>query len=149
MFEIKVIDVLGFITNKLDIKSSTGKKYASYNAIVTIEGTDYNIKLHGDNEIFNGRVIKSSDNKHMISSYDGTVKIAKDESKVKTLDINTIEIEKKVRISNGIFWIFRCTQYFWKLLLNGIVLKMIFQSGLKFRGEVFFVNCNLLGLVFY
>lgn len=62
MFESKVIDALSFITNELDIKSSKGKKYAPYEAVVTIEGTDYNLKLHGDNEIFNGRVLKSVDN---------------------------------------------------------------------------------------
>ena len=104
MFESRVIDALGFITNELDIKSSKGKKYAAYDAVVNIEGKDYNLKLHGDNEIFNGRVIKSSDNKHMISSYDRAVKIAKDESKVQSLDINTIEIQKKVSINNEIFF---------------------------------------------
>lgn len=104
MFESRVIDALGFITNELDIKSSKGKKYASYDTVVTIEGIDYNLKLHGDNEIFNGRVIKSSDNKHMISSYDRAVKIAKDESKVQSLDINAIKIQKKVRINNEIFF---------------------------------------------
>ena len=54
MFESKVIEALAFITNELDIKSSKGKNYASYDAVITIEGTDYNLKLHGDNEIFNG-----------------------------------------------------------------------------------------------
>lgn len=104
MFESKVIDALAFITNELDIKSSKGKKYASYDAVITVEGTDYNLKLHGDNEIFNGRVIKSSDNTHLISSYDKAVKIAKDESKVHPLDINAIEIEKKIKINNEIFF---------------------------------------------
>ena len=104
MFESKVIDALSFITNELDIKSSKGKNYAPYEAVVTIEGIDYNIRLHGDKEIFNGRVLKSTDNTQMISSYDRAVKIAKDERKVQPLDINTIEIEKKVRINNEIFF---------------------------------------------
>ena len=125
MFESRVIDALGFITNELDIKSSKGKKYAAYDAVVNIEGIDYNLKIHGDNEIFNGRVIKSSDNKHMISSYDRAVKIAKDEIKVQSLDINTIEIQKKVSINNEIFLIYRCIECFQKLLLNGIVPKMM------------------------
>ena len=104
MFESKVIDTLAFITNELDIKSSKAKKYAAYDAVLTIEGIDYNLKLHGDKEIFNGKVIKSSDNKHMISSYDKAVEIAKDKSKVQLLDINAIEIEKTVRINNEIFF---------------------------------------------
>lgn len=104
MFESKVIAALGFITNELDIKSSKGKKYAPYDATVAIEGKDYNLKLQGDNEIFNGRVMKSSDNKQMISSYDKVVKIAKDERKVQPLDINSIEIKKTVKFSNEIFF---------------------------------------------
>ena len=104
MFESKVIDALSFITNELDIKSSKGKKYAPYEAVITIEGIDYNLKLHGDNEIFNGRVLKSADNTQMISSYDKIVKIAKDENMVQPLDVNTIEIKKKIRINNEIFF---------------------------------------------
>lgn len=40
----------------------------------------------------------------MISSYNKTVKIAKDENMVQPLDVNTIEIEKKIRINNEIFF---------------------------------------------
>ena len=40
----------------------------------------------------------------MISSYDRAVKIAKDESKVQSLDVNAIEIQKRVSINNGIFF---------------------------------------------
>lgn len=104
MFESKVIDALAFITNELDIKSSKGKKYASYDAVVTIEGTDYNLSMHGDNEIFNGRVLKSADKSQMISSYENAVKIAGDKSKVQSLDVNRIEIEKRVRIKNEVFF---------------------------------------------
>ena len=82
MFESKVIDALGFIKNELDIKSSKGIKYASYDAVITIEGADYDLSLHGDNEIFNGRVLKSANKSQMISSYEKAVKIAGDESKV-------------------------------------------------------------------
>jgi hypothetical protein len=60
--------------------------------------------LHGDNNIFDGRVLKSTDNTHMISLYEKMVKIAKDEKKVTPLDINSIEIEKRVRINNEIFF---------------------------------------------
>lgn len=104
MFESKVIDALSFITNELDIKSSKGKNYARYDALVTIEGIDYKLKSHGNNEIFNGRVLKSVDNTQMISSYDKAVKIAKDEKKVQPLDVNTIEIVKKISINSEIFF---------------------------------------------
>ena len=41
LFESKVISDLGFITNELDIKSSKGKKYASYAATIKIDGIGY------------------------------------------------------------------------------------------------------------
>ncbi len=90
MFESKVINALSFITNELDIKSSKGKNYAPYNATIIIEGTEYNMLLHSDTDIFNGRVSKSVDKSQIISSYDKILKIAKDESKVSTIDINRI-----------------------------------------------------------
>lgn len=103
-FESKVIESLAFITNELDIKSSKGKNYAPYEAYITIEGVEYKLALHGDNNIFDGRVLKSVDNTHMISTYEKMVKIAKDEQKVTPLDVNSIEIEKRVRVNNVIFF---------------------------------------------
>lgn len=103
-FESKVIDALAFITNELDIKSSKGKNYAPYEAIITIEGIEYKLSLHGDNNIFDGRVLKSSDNTHMISTYEKMIKIARDEQMVTPLDVNSLEIEKRVRINNEIFF---------------------------------------------
>ncbi len=103
-FESKVIDALAFITNELDIKSSKGKNYAPYEAFITIDGVEYKLVLHGDNNIFDGRVLKSVDNTHMISTYEKMVKIAKDKQKVTPLDVNSLEIEKNVRINNEIFF---------------------------------------------
>lgn len=104
MFESEVIKALSFITNELDIKSSKGKKYAAYDATLTIDGSEYDISLHGDNNIFDGRVLKSSDKTQMISSYKKIVKISGDESKVHPVDVNHLEIEKKVRINCEIFY---------------------------------------------
>lgn len=104
MFESKVINALSFITNKLDIKSSKGKNYAAYNATITIDGSEYNLSLHGNNNIFNGRVLKSSDKTQMLSSYEKMVKISKDESKVHPVDVNHLEIEKRVPINYEIFY---------------------------------------------
>ncbi|WP_278850077.1 hypothetical protein [Megamonas funiformis] len=104
MFESEVIKALSFITNKLDIKSSKGKRYASYKATLKIDDTDYNTSLHEDNNIFNGRVLKSLDKTKIMSSYEKTVEIAGDESKVCPVDINNLEIEKKVPINTEIFY---------------------------------------------
>lgn len=66
LFESKVIEALSFITNELDIKSSKGKRYAAYDATVTIDGESYKISLQSDKAIFDGRVLKSRDKSHMI-----------------------------------------------------------------------------------
>lgn len=61
LFESKVIEALSFITNELDIKSSKGKRYAAYDATVTIDGESYKTSLQSDKAIFDGRVLKSRD----------------------------------------------------------------------------------------
>lgn len=104
LFESDVISALSFITNELDIKSHKSKQYAAYDAIVTIEGEAYNISLHNDKNIFDGRVLKSPDKKHMISSYEKMVEIAKDPSLVSPLDINQLEIEKSITIDTSIYF---------------------------------------------
>ncbi|WP_298527914.1 hypothetical protein [uncultured Ruminococcus sp.] len=104
LFESKVISALAFITNELDIKSSKGKNYASYDAIVRIEGKEFSVSTHGDNDLFNGRVLKSTDKTQIISSYEKAVKIAGSENNVQIVDVNQIEIEKRIPINNEIFF---------------------------------------------
>lgn len=104
MFESKVIKALAFITNELDIKSSKGKKYASYDATVKINGIEYNVLLQGDHNLFDGRVLKSTDKTNIISSYEKLIEIAGDKGKIEHIDINSTEIEKTVRINNEIFF---------------------------------------------
>ena len=52
MFEAEVIKKLAFITNGLDIKSSKGKNYASYEARITVGDTEYNTKMTSESELF-------------------------------------------------------------------------------------------------
>ena len=126
LFESKVISDLGFITNELDIKSSKGKKYASYAATIKIDGTEYETSLQNDKSIFDGRVLKSKDKKHIMSSMETINKIAKDESSVQQIDVNQIEIEKSVRINTEIFFeesMFRMISkiaYEWYCAKNGV-----------------------------
>lgn len=104
LFESHVISALSFITNELDVKSHKGKQYAAYDATVTIEGESYITSLSSDKAIFDGRVLKSPDKKHMISSYEKMVRIAKDPNLVQPLDVNQIEIEKSVTINTSIYF---------------------------------------------
>ena len=104
LFESKVISALALITNELDIKSSKGSDYAAYPATVKIADTEYETTMRTGTDLFNGRVIKSADKKHLLTSFDKALAIAKDESKVEVIDVNNIEIEKKVAISLDIYF---------------------------------------------
>ena len=104
LFESEVISALSFITNELDIKSHKAKRYAGYDATVTIEGESYNTSIHNDKEIFDGRVLVSSDKKHKFSSYERVMKMAKDPNDVKPIDINNIEIETDITINTSIYF---------------------------------------------
>lgn len=129
LFESKVISDLSFITNELDIKSSKGKKYASYAATIKIDGTEYETSLQNDKSIFDGRVLKSKDKKHFMSSMETITKIAKDENLVQQIDVNQIEVEKSVRINTEIFFdesMFRMISkiaYEWYCAKNGVCGK--------------------------
>lgn len=104
LFESKVITSLAFITNGLDIKSSKGKNYAAYPAIVNIGGIDYKVSMTSEKGLFDGRVLKSADKKHLMSSYDKVLSIAQDSSKIQPLDINGLELEEKVNINLAIYF---------------------------------------------
>lgn len=125
-FESKVIMALAFITNELDVKSHKGKHYAAYETTVSIEGQEYCTSLRSDKALFDGRVLKSPDKRHMISTYDKMVKIAKDANLVQPLDMNHIEIEKSVTINTEIYFdisMFRMIAkiaYEWYCAKNGV-----------------------------
>ncbi|WP_313340577.1 hypothetical protein [Sedimentibacter sp.] len=104
LFESKVINALALITNELDIKSSKGSDYAAYPAMVKIAGTEYETTMRTETDLFNGRVIKSVDKKHLLTSFDKAISMAKDESKVEAIDVNNIEVEKKVTIGLDIYF---------------------------------------------
>lgn len=104
LFESKVISSLAFITNGLDIKSSKGKNYAAYPATVNIGGIDYKVSMTSEKGLFDGRVLKSADKKHLMSSYDKVLSIAKDSSEIQPLDINGLELEEKVNINLAIYF---------------------------------------------
>lgn len=104
LFESQVIKALAFITNELDIKSGKGSDYAAYPATVKIAGVDYDTSMRSEMDLFNGRVLKSVDKKHLMSSLEKAHEIAKDQSKVEPIDINLIEIEKNVTISLEVYF---------------------------------------------
>lgn len=67
-FESKVIEALSFITNELDIKSSKSNQFSKYDAIFSIDGTDYIGSTRGNFDLFNGRVLKTDDEKTGLAS---------------------------------------------------------------------------------
>ncbi|WP_253198362.1 hypothetical protein [Clostridium gasigenes] len=104
LFEGEVIESLALISNELDVKSSKGKNYAKYESTVRIAGVDYDVSMSSELELFSGRVLKSADKKHLMSSFEQVSKIEKDPSKVKAIDINNIVVEKKVKINLEIYF---------------------------------------------
>ena len=70
MFEAEVIKKLAFITNGLDIKSSKGKNYASYEARITVGDTEYNTKMTSESELFGRKKMRSVDGKFLLGPID-------------------------------------------------------------------------------
>ncbi len=104
LFESKVIKALAFITNELDVKSKKGKNYASYPAKVEIAGVEYEVSKTSDRSIFDGRVLKSTDKKYMMSSLDNLKRIVKNPEEVEFLDVNSLMIEQKISINLDIYF---------------------------------------------
>lgn len=99
LFENEVIEKLAYITNELDIKSSKGNRYASYMANIIVEGTEYSAKMSDETNLFNKRVIRSTDGKSFIGPIEKIKKISTaDNSNVTEIDINKVEIGKKISV---------------------------------------------------
>lgn len=126
LFEYKVISGLAFLTNSLDIKSSKSSSYPKYEATYNIAGMDYSIKLSSETELFRGRKLKSTDGKHLMGLLKDIENIAKDSNQVEQIDINKLEIEKKIQINTSVFYsqeMFRMISkiaYEWYCLKNDI-----------------------------
>jgi hypothetical protein len=104
LFEYKVISELAFLTNLLDVKSSKSSSYPKYDAIYSIAGADYMIKLSSETQLFRGRKLKSKDGKYLIGLFNDIENIAKDPNKVEQIDVNNLEIEKRIQINTNIFY---------------------------------------------
>lgn len=105
MFENEVIEKLAFITNELDIKSSKGNRYASYTANVIVDGTEYSTKMSAETDLFVKKIMRSIDGKSIIGPIESIKKInAVDDTKITEIDINQVEIEKKVSIDMSVFF---------------------------------------------
>lgn len=105
MFEDEVIKKLALITNELDIKSSKGKHYASYAANVIVDGTEYSTKMHNETDLFNKKVMRSMDGKSLIGPIDKIKNIkGANHINVTEIDINQLEIEKKITIDISVFF---------------------------------------------
>lgn len=106
MFESEVIKKLAFITNELDIKSSKSKKYAAYEANISIGDNNYKTKLSSDVEIFGGnKMMRSVDGKYLVGKIDELRKIKDANDKnVNEIDITQIEIKTSVNLELSVFF---------------------------------------------
>lgn len=141
MFEDEIIKSMALITNELDIKSSKGKKYATYAARITIDGTEYTTNISSDTELFGGkRIISTEDGKTKLGPLEQIKKFkgATDEN-VSIVDVNQIEIEKRVTLKLDVFFsiamhrLMTKIAYEWYCLHNNITDKLdAFDSIIDF-----------------
>lgn len=106
LFEYEVINKLGILTNHLNIKSSKGKNYASYAAKINVGDIDYNTNITSKTELFSGdKRMRSVDGKILFGPIDELKKIAKkNDSSIKEIDVNEIEIETRVSFDLEVFF---------------------------------------------
>lgn len=105
LFESEVIGKLAIITNELDIKSSKGKKYASYSTRINIEGVEYSTKISSETELFRNKMMRSTDGKYLLGPIELIKKIKKaNDENVKQIDVNSQELEQRVKIDLSVFF---------------------------------------------
>lgn len=107
-FESEVIEQLAFLTNYLNIKSSKSSHYAKYTARYVIGDVEYTAKnIVNDDEFTNRPIWTKGDEKKAIGPMKKIKEIAikkfgNDES-VKEVDLNSTEVEKRIKINIDIF----------------------------------------------
>lgn len=105
LFEDEVIRKLALITNELDIKSSKSKKYATYPTQINVNGTEYSTKISSETELFRNKKMRSVDGKYLFGPIEEIKKIKDANDKnITQIDVNQIEIEKKVNIDLSVFF---------------------------------------------
>lgn len=106
LFENEVISKFALITNELDIKSSKGKTYAAYDANFLIGDTEYSTKISSETDLFkSNKKMRSVDGKILLGAIDEIKKIKMANStNISEVDVNKIEIEKRVSIDLSIYF---------------------------------------------
>ena len=128
MFEDYIIKHLAVITNELDIKSSKGKNYAAYDASILIDNIEYVTRLSSDTELFrNNKIISSSDGKIKLGPLENIRRFkGANEDNVTAVDINQVEIEKRIVLKMDTFFSLEMYRlmakiaFEWYCLHNGI-----------------------------
>lgn len=128
MFEDYIIKQLAIITNELDIKSSKGKNYATYDASILIDNIEYVTRLSSDAELFrNNRIISTSDGKTKLGPLENIRKFkGATEDNVTIVDVNQAELEKRIKLKMDTFFSLEMHRlmskiaFEWYCLHNGI-----------------------------
>ncbi|WP_404427173.1 hypothetical protein LG296_15235 [Ureibacillus chungkukjangi] len=131
LFEDDVIKKLALITNELDIKSSKSKKYAAYSTQINVCGTEYSTKISSETELFRNKKMRSVDGKHLFGPIEEIKKIKDANDKnITQIDVNQIEIEKKVNLDLSVFFsdsmyrLMAKIAFEWYCLQNDIIVKV-------------------------
>ena len=141
MFEDYVIKQLAIITNELDIKSSKGKNYASYDASILVNNIEYVARLSSDTELFrNNKIISTSDGKTKLGPLENIRKFkGATEDNVTIVDVNQTEIEKRIMLKMDTFFglemyrLMAKIAFEWYCLHNGVHDKRVeFEPLIEF-----------------
>ena len=128
MFEDYIIKQLAIITNELDIKSSKGKNYATYDATILINNTEYVTRLSSDAELFrDNKIISTQDGKTKLGPLENIRKFkGANENNVTIVDVNQAKIEKRIVLRLDTFFSLEMYRliakiaFEWYCLHNGI-----------------------------
>lgn len=109
-FESTIAKKLAFLTNELDIKSSKSNSYPDYSATIEIQGSKYEAKRLKANDDFikKHKILWNKEHTQAFGDIETIKAIAKsnglNESEVKVIDINDIEIIKTVKFEPEVFF---------------------------------------------
>jgi len=104
LFEDEVIKKLAFITNILDVKSKKSKTHAMYPLQINIDGIDYSTKIVNESDVFNNKIMRSTDGKYLIGPVDELLKISgATENNITPIDINN-QMEQRINLDTSIYF---------------------------------------------
>ena len=139
-FEKEVILKLSYLRNYLGIKNKKNK-HIPYDAIVEIEGIEYEKGILNALDFFDGRLSKSKDNEYLFGDFEDVKAIADKKGKeVQKIDLNEQKPELKIPLNIEVFF---------SLDMRRLAAKMAFEWLCSFNeiNEKFDEFSSIIGFI--